>query len=327
LKPPRALLDAIRNADSILLATHIPMDGDGLGCGIALMRGLRGLGKTVRFVNEAPVPYVYDFLEGRSEVELLGAADAVPACDLLLGLDAGDASRLGRLYEDRPRGCRIANVDHHATNDCYGDVAWVEADAASTGEMVYALLLDLGAALDPASAQALLVSLVTDTGRFSYSNTTAGAFEVAADLLRRGADPDLLYRELYGSLPMRVLRLRARAAEAIELSDNGRVALLTIPADFGADIDADVDDIKDLVDIAIGLEGVVVAALVRGLAQGGAKVSLRSKSDAADVAAFSKERGGGGHVRASGYSSPDAPTVVAGALGPALEALVVSAGG
>jgi len=326
LKPPQPLLDAILHADSIVLATHIPMDGDGLGCGIALMRGLRGLGKTVRFVNEAPVPYVYDFLAGRSEVELLGPDDAVPACDLLLGLDAGDVSRLGRAYVERPAGCRVANIDHHATNDRYGDVAWVEAHAASTGEMVHALLLGLGAAIDEASAQALLVSLVTDTGRFSYSNTTPGSFEVAADLLRRGASPDLLFRELYGSLPMRVLRLRARAAESIELSADGKVALLTVLADFGSDIDADVDDIKDLVDIAIGLEGVVVAALVRGLAQGGTKVSLRSKSDAADVATFSQQRGGGGHVRASGYSSPEEPAAVTRELGPALEALVVSAG-
>jgi len=324
LKAPVPLLEAIRNADSIVLATHIPMDGDGLGCGIALMRCLRAMGKTVRFVNEAPVPYVYDFLEGRSEVEFLGPDDSMPACDLLLGLDAGDASRLGRAYDERSRGCRLANVAHHATNDRYGDVAWVEADASSTGEMVHSLLLDLGASIDAASAQALLVSLVTDTGRFSYSNTTPGAFEVAADLLRRGANPDLLYRELYGSVPMRVLRLRARAAEQIQLSGADCVAVLTIRADFGADIDADVDDIKDLVDIAIGLEGVVVAALVRGLPQGGTKISLRSKSDAVNVAAFSQKRGGGGHVRASGYSSPDEPEVVAAELAAALEALVVS---
>jgi len=290
------------------------------------MRGLRGLGKSVRFVNEAPVPYVFDFLEGRGEVELLGPDDDVPACDLLLGLDAGDASRLGRVYVDRPEGCKLANVDHHATNDRYGDVAWVEADASSTGEMVHALLLALGAEIDTASAQALLVSLVTDTGRFSYSNTTPNAFEVAADLLRRGANPDLLFRELYGSLPMRVLRLRARAAEAIELSANGKVALLTVPSDFGADIDADVDDIKDLIDIAIGLEGVMVAALIRGLAEGGTKISLRSKSDRADVAVFSQQRGGGGHVRASGFSSADGPEAVAAALRPDLEALVASAG-
>jgi phosphoesterase RecJ-like protein len=325
LKPPQDLLDVIRDAESIVLATHIPMDGDGLGCGISLMRGLRGLGKNVRFVNEAAVPYVFDFLEGRGEVELLAAGDAVPACDLLLGLDAGDASRLGRVYVDRPAGAKLANVDHHATNDRYGDVAWIEPDASSTGEMVHALLLALGAEIDAVSAQALLVSLVTDTGRFSYSNTTANSFEVAADLLRRGASPDLLFRALYGSLPMRVLRLRARAAEAIELGGDGRVALLTVPADFGSDIGADVDDIKDLIDIAIGLEGVVVAALIRGLAEGGTKISLRSKSDGADVAAFSQKRGGGGHVRAAGYSSDEDPAAVAAVLGPELEALVAAA--
>ncbi len=322
MKPPSALLDAIREADSILLATHIPMDGDGLGCGIALQRGLESLGKQVRFLNEAPVPYVFDFLAGRERVEFLGPDDAVPACDLLLGLDAGDASRLGRMHAERPAGARVANVDHHATNDGYGDVAWIEAHASSTGEMVHALLGAMELPIDAVSALALLISITTDTGRFSYSNTTPGAHTVAADLIDRGADPDVIYRHLYGSLPMSVLRLRARAAEGIELACEGRVAMLTVDPSFGADLGAKVDDVKDLVDIAIGLDGVVAAALVRGLAEGGTKVSLRSKSDGVDVAALAHSHGGGGHVRASGYSASEGPEAVAAALSAQLDALV-----
>jgi phosphoesterase RecJ-like protein len=326
LTTPPPVLDAIRNADSILLATHIPMDGDGLGCGIALLRCLRAMGKQVRFLNEAPVPYVFEFLPGRADVELLGPDDAVPEFDLLFGLDAGDASRLGRIHDERPKGCRVLNVDHHATNERYGDVAWVEADASATGEMVHTLLLDLGAAIDAESAQALLVAIVTDTGRFSYSNTTAGAHEAAADLIRRGADPDEIYRNVYASLPLKVLRLRARAAEAVSLEVGGKAGVLVVEADFGTDLGTIEEDVKDLVDIPIGLEGVLVAALVRGLPNGGTKVSLRSKSDALDVAALSKRHGGGGHVRAAGFSDAAAPTEVAERLRPELEALIVSAG-
>ena len=322
MKPPSALVEAIRAADTIVLGTHIPMDGDGLGSGIALQRALEAMGKQTRFLNEAAVPYVLDFLDGRDRVELLKPDDAVPACDLLLGLDAGDAGRLGRMHTERPADCRVANIDHHATNDGYGDVAWVEAAASSTGEMVHALLRAMDLEIDAVSAQALLVSITTDTGRFSYSNTTQGAHIVAADLIGAGANPDEIYRMLYGSMPMHVLRLRARAAEAIELSSGGAIAILSVDSGFGADLGAKVDDVKDLVDIAIGLEGVVAAALVRGLAEGGTKVSLRSKTDAIDVAALAQQHGGGGHVRASGYSSEDGQDPVADALRTELDALV-----
>ncbi|MHC4939155.1 MAG: DHH family phosphoesterase [Planctomycetota bacterium] len=316
------MIELIDAHDEIVLATHIPMDGDGLGCGIALHRALTARGKKVRFVTEAPVPSVYDFLEGREVVELIGPDEALPPFDLLLGLDAGDESRLGRAYDERPNGCRIANIDHHTTNDRYGDVAWVEGGASSTGEMVHTLLLDMNAAIDAASAQALLVSIVTDTGRFSYSNTTVGAFEAAADLVRRGADPDTIHRRLYASTPLDVLRLRARAAESIELIAGGRAALLTIESDYGADLQVEEQDLKDLVDVAIALEGVVACALVRGLPHGGTKVSLRSKSDDADVAALALRHGGGGHVRASGFSAAGEPKEVALRLGPELETLV-----
>jgi phosphoesterase RecJ-like protein len=322
LRTPADLLRLITASDDILLATHIPMDGDGLGCGIALHRALTARGKRVRFVTEARVPSVYDFLEGRDVVEQIGPGDPVPPFGLLLGLDAGDASRLGRPYEERPEGAKVANIDHHATNEGYGDVSWVEPGASSTGEMVHRLLLDLGAEIDAASAQALLVSIVTDTGRFSYSNATVGAFETAADLVRRGADPDGIHRRLYASVPLDVLRLRSRAAESIRLLARGRVAILTIDAEYGADLDVEEQDLKDLVDVAIALDGVVVAALVRGLPFGGTKVSLRSKADEADVAALAQRHGGGGHVRASGYSADAEPQAVAAALGPELEALV-----
>ncbi|MEM8886311.1 MAG: bifunctional oligoribonuclease/PAP phosphatase NrnA [Planctomycetota bacterium] len=322
MKPPRALTELIDASPSILLATHIPMDGDGLGCGIALLRALGERGHQVRFLNEAPVPPVYEFLDGFDRVEHLASDGAVPDCDLLLGLDAGDEHRLGRLFTERPEGCKVANVDHHATNDRYGDVAWVEAHASSTGEMVHALLTAMGAEIDPTSAQALLVSLVTDTGRFSYSSTTAGCFEAAADLVRRGANPDAIYQPLYASMPRDVLRLRSRAGESVELLAGGRAALLTIEADYGGDLSIEEEDLKNLVDIGIALAGVQVAALVRGLPQNGTKVSLRSKSDAANVAELARRHGGGGHVRAAGFSADAPPREVAAALAPEIEALV-----
>ena len=327
MKVPEQVVEVIRGAKSVLIATHSPMDGDGLGCGLALLRSLRAAGKEVHFVTEAPVPRAYHFMPDVAAIRQLPDGESAPVCDLLLGLDAGEADRLGRAYAERAETTRVVNIDHHVSNTEFGDVAWVDPDAGATGELVHGLFGALDLELGPETALCLLVSLVTDTGRFCYSNTSARTLEIAADLLRHGANPDVLQRNLYGAVPLAMLNLRARAAEALKLSSEGRVAMLTIPAGYGADLGADDEDVKDLVDLAIGVDGVVVAALVRGLADGSTKVSLRSKDDRADVAAVAARHGGGGHVRAAGFSGAGDPAATEAILRPELEAIAVAATG
>jgi len=326
VNPPGALLGALRSAESVLIATHSPMDGDGLGCGLALQRGLRAAGKRCLFVTEGALPRAYGFLDGYDSILRLGPGP-LPVFDLLLGLDAGDPHRLGRAYEERPKGSLVCNIDHHVSNGRYGDIAWVVPEAAATGELAFALLSALGLPVDAPMAQALLVSLVTDTGRFCYSNTGPATFETGAALLRLGADPDAVHRHLYASVPLGILRLHARATEQIRLPAGGSVALLVVPWGYGADLGAEEEDVKDLVDLVISIRGVLVGALVRGLPGGGSKVSLRSKSDDADVAALAGRFRGGGHVRAAGYTSPRGEEATAAELLPALAVLAQAAGG
>jgi phosphoesterase RecJ-like protein len=301
---PQAVLDAVRGARSIVVATHSPMDGDGLGSGLALLRCLPG---DVRFLTEAPVPRSYAFLPGFDRVEQLGDAPP-PPCDLLLGLDAAEPERLGRLLAERAPGTRVLNIDHHVSNGGFGDVAWVDPAAAATGEMVFGLLRALGARIDAASALCLLTALVTDTGRFGYSSTTARTFAIASELAAAGAEPEVIHRSLFASVPLGVLRLHARATEDLRLHARGQVATLTIPHDYGLRVGATrEEDVKDLVDLAVSIKGVVVGALIRGLEDGSTKVSLRSKDDRANVALVAKRWGGGGHVRAAGFSIAEGP--------------------
>ncbi len=320
---PEGILAAIRGARSILCATHSPMDGDGLGSGLALKRALEAAGKRVMLVTEAAVPPVYAFLPGYESIVVLGKKP-VPAADLILALDAGGPDRLGRVLAERPKGARIVNIDHHVSNKSYGDLNWIDAEAAAVGEQAYLLLKEGGFGIDAVAAQCLLVALVTDTGRFCYSSTTPRTLEIAAALLRAGAEPDRLQRELYASVPVAVLKLRARAVDEIELRCEGRVAVLTLPDGYGTDLGADEEDVKDLIDVLISVKGVVVAALFRGLAEGGTKVSLRSKDDRANVSALAARFGGGGHVRASGFTSAHSPAKARADLLPALEDLAVA---
>ena len=320
---PDAVLSAIRGARSILIASHSPLDGDGLGSGLAIRRALEAAGKRVQIVTEAPPPPSYSFLAGYDAIAVLGKGP-VPAADLVLALDAGGADRLGRIFEERPKGARVVNIDHHVSNSGYGDLNWIDAQAAAVGEQAFLLLEAGGWKIDAVAAQCLLVALVTDTGRFCYSSTTPRTLEIAARLLRLGAEPDRLQRELFASVPFPVLRLRARAGDAIEMRADGRVAVLTVPHGYGADLGAGEEDVKDLIDVLITVKGVVVAALFRGLAEGGTKVSLRSKDDRANVSALAARFGGGGHVRASGFTSRASAPAAREQLLPLLEELAVA---
>jgi phosphoesterase RecJ-like protein len=324
LTVPSEILAAIRGARSILCATHSPMDGDGLGSGLAIQRALEPLGTKVTLVTEAPVPPVYSFLPGYDSIVVLRKGETVPPAELVVALDAGAPDRLGRVLSERPPGARIVNIDHHVSNSGYGDLSWIDPAAAAVGEQAFLLLREGGYAIDPLSATCLLVALVTDTGRFCYSSTTPRTLEIAAELVRLGAEPDRLQRELYASVPFSVLRLRARAADAIEVRSKGRVAILTLPYGYGRDLGVDEEDVKDLIDVLIAIKGVVVAALFRGLEEGGAKVSLRSKDDRANVSALAASYGGGGHVRASGFTSGLAPEAAREALLEELDALAVA---
>jgi len=327
LKTPEAVLAALRDARSILITTHSPMDGDGMGCGLALMRVLRGQGKQVHFITEGHVPHAYTFLAGFDDIHRIDALEPLPDFDLLVGLDAGEERRLGRAFAERGPDTRVLNIDHHVSNNGFGDVAWVEPTAAATGEQAYTLLRDMGVDIDAEMALCMLVALVTDTGRFCYSNTTAQTLRIAAELVELGADPDRLQRHLYAAVPMEALRMHARAVDALELHSDGLVSVLCVAHDFGADLGVDQDAIKDLVDLVISVRGVMVGALVRGLPEGGTKVSLRSKSDRADVAAFAASQGGGGHVRAAGFSSDETPEETARSILAGLEQLAVVAAG
>jgi phosphoesterase RecJ-like protein len=321
---PREALDALLSARRILVASHAPMDGDGLGSGLALVRGLRALGRDATLLTEARLPRAYAFLPGYADVRLLDARGSVPPHDLLVGVDAGSGERLGRAYAARAPGVRVLNVDHHVSNTRYGDLQWIDGEAAATGEMIFDLLQAMGAPIDPGTALCLLVAIVTDTGRFCYSNTTPRTLRTAAALIEKGAHPETILLALYRNQPLGVLRLQARAVDLLRLHGGGRLATLAVPAGFGSELGAEEEDVKDLIDVAIAVRGVVVAALVRGLAEGGTKVSLRSNDDRADVSGLAASRGGGGHRRAAGFTASGPPEEVERSILPDLLALVAA---
>jgi len=294
----------IRDGQRFLLTTHEGPDGDALGSLLAMHHLLGQLGKdSVMFLaaKEFPLPIEYRFLP-LEEVFHEPPADMTDRA--VVFLDCGNIERMPIDFL-RDDGTRVINIDHHHDNTRFGDANLVDTDASSTAEIVYELTRHMGVEITPEMASALYVGLVTDTGRFMYENTDANTHRIAAALIDAGVDVNDTYRRLYENVPLEKLRLVARALEAIERPCKGLVVTSITEADYKATGSGE-EMTEGIIDFLRSLEGAKVAAVVRELGSRGRaahKVSLRSSGDGVDVSAIARIHGGGGHVRAAGFST------------------------
>ncbi len=313
---PGKIVEAFATARSVVLTSHVPPDGDGLGSALALVRVLRSRGVQAVFAAGGEVQANLRFLYRDDEVDLTPAGPR-GEFDLAVSLDAATFARLGPIGDTCRKAGRFLNIDHHLKNECFADENWVE-DAPATGEMVFRLLEAMEVTLGPETALPLLVALVTDTGRFSYSNTTPAAHRMAARLLEAGADPVMATDPIYRARPAAFLRLSGLALEAMRIEANGLIAHVTITPEMVRRSGADPLDVGDLVDLPMSVAGVEVGLLLRETPDGqGAKLSIRSRHWF-PVNEFAARFGGGGHPRASGATIPASIDKAAGMILPAL---------
>ena len=303
LGPVREVLAALNGAKRILLSTHINADGDGVGSQVALAAWARAEGKECWIINPTPFPQSLRFLLPDNgwvvDVGALEAGELARGADLSVVLDTGEVPRVGSvigLLGDLPK----VVIDHHPPGpDPLPGTSLRVPEACATGELVFDLMLAAGGPWPNASVQGLYVALLSDTGSFRFSNTTPATHRIAAFLLDRGADPEELYRLVYGNVPLRKLRLLQVSLKELEVDPDGDLAWITVPAEAYESLGATADDIEGLVDFPRDLKGVEVAMLFRETVRGATKVSFRSNG-AADVNALARRFGGGGHVKASG---------------------------
>jgi phosphoesterase RecJ-like protein len=303
----QAVAAAIRAHDRFLVTTHENPDGDALGSMLAMHLALEQLGKDsgMILVGDSPLPGEYRFLE----LERRGLLRAVPADHarrVLIAVDCAQASRLGpdpSLAADAPL---TIDIDHHHDNTRFGDVNLVVAEASSTGELLADLFGELGVRLTAEIAKALYVALVTDTGRFQYTNTTPKALRLAADLVEAGADVHGVFQQVYESVQFAKLKLLARALERARLHADGKVVSSWLERRDFEDAGAAEPFSEGIIDYLRAVEGVELAALIREPprpASPARKVSLRSSVEDLDVSAIARKSSGGGHPQAAGFSS------------------------
>lgn len=287
----------------VCLTTHVNPDGDGLGSEVALAHLLQPLGVTVMITNPTPTPsrfaFLFEALPGvdRSDqaVKELRRADIVIVCDI------ADVSRLGNLASTlTERGVPVACIDHHVgPGQLPPGPRYVDPSASATGELVYLLARTLGWTVTGATARALYVAMLTDTGGFRFSNTRPRTLRIAADLLELGVDPEQVYLDVYASAPAGRPRLLGETLQTLVVEPDIGLAWVTVPPGAIERHGVDADDLDGVVEHARSIHGVRLALLFRELSGGRTKVSFRSVGSV-DVAALAAKFGGGGHNRASG---------------------------
>ena len=301
-----AVLEELRSADKLLLTTHENPDGDALGSLRAMHDILEQLGKdSLMFMSpdEFPLPWEYRDMEFEG---IIGAPPEDVDERTVVFLDCGNIDRMPVDFLQRD-GVHIVNIDHHHDNTRFGTVNLVVPTASCTAEIVWGLAKELGAEITIPIADALYVALVTDTGRFSYENTTADAHLMAAELIEAGVDPHRVYRRLYEDLPFRRLQLLQRALASVERIDDGAITVCCLTREDYYETGALETDSEGIVDHMRSVEGTRVAVLVRDLLSeerlGRRKVSLRATDGTVDVSIIAREMGGGGHPQAAGFTT------------------------
>ena len=288
---------ALRAAQNIVVLSHVRPDGDAFGSQLALALSLRHLGKQVSVWNEDGLLEKYSFMPGGDL--LTKPPDSPQQFNLAVALDTAVQMRLGRAAELVSAGTWI-NIDHHPTNPRYGDLVYIDPVAPATGQILFELLTHENLPLDQAIAENLFVAISTDTGSFQYPNTTARTFEIGAELLNRGVDVGRVSQLLYESYPRRRVELLRELLGTMRVEGDGKVAAFSLSLPVAQRLEVKPEDNEGLIDHLRAIQGVIVAVFFEELLEQKVRVSMRSKSDAADVAAICQQFGGGGHKLAAG---------------------------
>jgi phosphoesterase RecJ-like protein len=286
------VLNQIGRRQTFILTSHARPDGDAVGSALACCLILRSMGKQASVVLSDGVPLVYSPLPfADSVLRDIGQAPEAEAV-IILECDSVQRTRLTGL--DRHY---LINIDHHATARPFADVNWIDSAACATAEMIFRLAREAGVKISPEIATCLYTAVLTDTGSFCFSGTSERTFALARELVRCGADPVGIARNVYFSTELSKMRLLGAALSG--LHREGSLAWMHVDRDTMERCQASDEDCEGLANYALAIKGIEVALFFREQPDGLFRVSLRSKG-AVNVAAVAQAFGGGGHECASG---------------------------
>ena len=309
----------MRGNDDILFIAHVSPDGDTLGSCLALYHMALQMGNRAQVACEEPVPSAYRFLPGADVVT--PPEDARQAAAVMC-VDCADTARAGRCQALVNAAERTFCIDHHGTNSGYADGNYIEP-AAATGELAYKLLRELRLTLTADIATCLFAAISSDTGNFSYANTTPESFRIAADLAETSIDIAVINRFLFRSFPYNKVMLRGRAITNMRLYCRGQLGMSILTQRDMRECSATSGDAEGIVDLIRDIDTVQIAVLLRESSDSRIRVSMRAKT-AVNLGELAAALGGGGHLHAAGCTLDMPIPEAAERLRAVMEAALVS---
>ncbi len=299
----RKISDLLRPANTILITSHLDPDGDSIGSQLALAEFVKSLGKSCLVINQGDLPYKYRFLDLDRKIQNINSITEVQnrkaAFDLVFVLDSTSLERIGEVVKLISAKAAMINIDHHPDNERFGTFNYVDEEASAVGEMIFMLLKYSSFPLSPIVAAQLYAAILTDTGRFKFSNTTPPCLKACAELIEAGADPRFVTNQIYFNRSLPFLKLLGSVLSHPQILWGGKICALIIKQDTLSELGVDPNEMEGLVDYSLFLKGVEIGLLFTEKENGKTKVNLRSQN-AFDVSKVARIFGGGGHRNAAG---------------------------
>lgn len=290
----------IKRFDSFLITSHINPEGDALGSQLAMANLLKCLGKDFVIFDNDKVPTHYRFLP---EVNLIRHKidTRKKKFDVAIVLDCPNLSRTGKVKTAVKSAGYIINIDHHVSNEEFGDLNWVGKNMSSVGEMVYRLYKNLNCEITKETALYLYISILTDTGSFNYSNTSSATHEIVSELLGHGIEPRDVSQSIYENKTLGEIKLLGRVLSGLKVAGGGRIAYMVVRKNLFKETKTKPVSCENFVNFGRSIKGIDVAVFFREEIKRKKifHVSFRStkKVDVNKIASFF---GGGGHRSAAG---------------------------
>jgi phosphoesterase RecJ-like protein len=285
----------------MMVLAHANPDGDTLGGALGIYHGLKNKGFNIQIACYDKIPEKYKFLKGSENI--INEFNEYEF-DAVIFVDCGH-KKMVKFHENKPLilsdDIVKINIDHHASNDHFGEINFVPLHVASATEVVFRLLEKLEIKINPAMATALLLGLYTDTGSFMHQNTTVSSYLVASELLNLGANLRQISQNVFQNYELKTLKLWGKVLQNLHVTPEGAAVVGVEKADY-EDLGCTRGDLEGIIDYINSMPEAKYSVLLSEDEKGNVKASLRTRHDDIDVKALAEKFGGGGHVKASGFT-------------------------
>ncbi len=286
----------ILESQRIVITSHLRPDGDSICTSLALYFMGKLLGKDMAIINKDVTPFPVNHFP---DIDRIKIGQISPQnFDMAILLECANVSRSGQENLDK---YFIVNIDHHYSNDYYADINWVDPEASAVACMAYMLGENLNIQFTSQIANHLYCAIVSDTGSFQFSNTTAQSFEVCHKLINHGATPINVSDLLFNNNPPEKIKLLGQVLSTLEMNKEGNIAVITMFKEYLDHLDLKVIDTEDITTLVRSIKGVNMVLFFKEIGNNTFRVSIRSKG-MANAALVAEHFGGGGHIHAAGFT-------------------------